>query len=67
MKNMIFKRTWCDYLTPCPYRDGIEIGSYECSECHHNGGFEDHGKVKPGEYFSVAQGCVRCNFPEKSN
>lgn len=34
-----FIKTWCDYLTPCPYRnkekkqDGIMVGDYFCSNC----------------------------------
>ena len=34
-----FVKTWCDYLTPCPYRnkekkqDGIMVGDYFCSNC----------------------------------
>lgn len=37
-----FKRTWCDYLTPCPFRNedndpaGIMVGDYECSQCSHH-------------------------------
>lgn len=31
-----YKRTWCDYLTECPFRSGFEVGSYECQcECEH--------------------------------
>lgn len=25
-----FERTWCDYITPCPFRENIYIGEYEC-------------------------------------
>lgn len=34
-----FIKTWCDYLTPCPYRnkekkqDGIMVGDYFCFNC----------------------------------
>ena len=31
-----YERTWCDYLTKCPFRSGFEVGSYECQElCEH--------------------------------
>ena len=29
MKEINFEYTWCDYLTPCPYRKDIEVGSYK--------------------------------------
>lgn len=34
-----FIKTWCDYLTPCPYRnkekkqEGIMVGDYDCFNC----------------------------------
>lgn len=34
-----FVKTWCDYLTPCPYKnkenkqDGIMVGDYFCFNC----------------------------------
>lgn len=27
-----YKRTWCDYLTPCKIRPEIMVGEYECQE-----------------------------------
>lgn len=33
METIKYERTWCDYLTPCPYIKGNEVGSYECSIC----------------------------------
>lgn len=43
-KEMAYERTWCDYLTPCPYRNekgdlgGIFIGDYDCSCCPNHAG-----------------------------
>lgn len=31
-KEIDFEYTWCDYLTPCPYNNDINVGSYECQE-----------------------------------
>ena len=28
----IYKRTWCEYLTPCKIRPEIMIGEYYCQE-----------------------------------
>jgi C4-type Zn-finger protein len=61
-KNMIFERTWCDYLTPCPYINNIEIGSYECSTCGYFDGVVGQESMKPGDYFSVVKGCIRCSL-----
>lgn len=35
METIKYERTWCDYLTPCPYIKDNEVGSYECSICPH--------------------------------
>lgn len=35
-----FEMTWCEYLTPCPFRVGVMIGDYDCSQCKH------HKKIK---------------------
>lgn len=42
MAHNIFKikKTWCEYLTPCPYKNrkgdpaGTMIGDYDCSRCY---------------------------------
>lgn len=37
--RLLYDRTWCDYLTPCPHRNkqgdpaGVMVGGYECSIC----------------------------------
>lgn len=28
-----YERTWCDYLTHCPFGEEAEVGSYKCSKC----------------------------------
>ena len=56
-----FERTWCDYLTECKHFPNKEIGSYECSQCKYFGGFTEQAYIHPGEYFTIATGCINCN------
>lgn len=41
MRMREFKRTWCDYLTPCPFRNrsndpaGVMIGDHDCYTCEY--------------------------------
>ena len=57
-----FEMTWCDYLTPCPYKSDIEVGSFACASCEYFVSFKNYESVPPGEYFTVKTGCVECNF-----
>lgn len=43
MADIMYRRTWCEYLTPCPHREGVEVGSYECEQCRHHA---DHAEEK---------------------
>lgn len=38
METIKYERTWCDYLTPCPYLRGIMVGDWECHNCLYNRG-----------------------------
>lgn len=67
-----YKRTWCDYLTPCPRDTTIDVGSYECSICPHCQGMgkeiipdvcDDPSSQKYYErYFSQITGTVDCAY-----
>lgn len=50
MQKLQYSRTWCDYITPCPYHNEVwspeykcevMMGDYECSQCKHNAGLEE--------------------------
>lgn len=56
-----FECTWADYLTKCKDFPNIEIGSYECSQCKYFGGFAEQVFINPGDYFTIAIGCINCN------
>ena len=47
METIKYERTWCDYLTPCPYLnklnkdnnfEEIMVGDWDCSNCLYNMG-----------------------------
>ena len=65
--KMKFEYNWCEYFTPCPYKTGIMIGDYDCSECQHFKGVEINTteKVIPegyARYSMVYYGCVNCSY-----
>lgn len=72
MKDIQYKRTWCDYLTPCPRDEGIEIGSWECSQCPYHQGMgkenipptcPDPSSEKYYERYNVIiTGTVQCGY-----
>ncbi len=47
MGRLNYERTWCDYLTLCPYfnveedSNGLMVGDYYCSEYPFNKGIFD--------------------------
>ena len=61
-----YKRTWCDYLTPCKHFKNINVGEYECcEECKFNDGWEEDPspKFKVGDYSRysyIHTGRVKC-------
>ena len=72
-KNIEFEYTWCDYLTPCPHRENIEVGGFDCSECRYfissrsessryNSGNDNYKK-----YTEVLKGVVFCAHPYNFN
>lgn len=73
MNNIEFVYNWCDYLTPCPYCENIEVGSYECAQCKHFldsiYDIEHTGKLvnempvgDPRRYAVQYKGLVKCNY-----
>lgn len=72
-KILDFEYTWCDFLTPCPHRENIEIGSFDCSECKYfissrNGGTTN--KEVAGDYTKyskIMKGVVFCTHPNNFN
>lgn len=68
-----YKRTWCDYLTPCKIKPDIMVGSYECQEeCpYFKSAKEKEGRTfKPGDtarYLYVWSGEVECSATEDVN
>lgn len=71
--NIEFVYTWCDYLTPCSYRENIEVGSYDCALCKHFldsiYDIEHTGKLvnempvgDPRRYMVQYKGIVKCNY-----
>ena len=60
MEVIQYKRGWCDYFTPCPYRNpigkqnGVFVGDYDCYTCKYN--YELHEKFN--------KGVVICNYAE---
>ena len=43
MAEIGYKRTWCEYLTSCPYKENTEVGSYYCEQCEYH---ESHAEEK---------------------
>ena len=62
-----YKRTWCDYLTPCKIKPDIMVGSYECQEecqCFKSYKEDNSKKFDPCDYSRysyVWNGEVECN------
>lgn len=64
--KMIFEYNWCDYLTPCPYKN-CEIGSYDCSQCENFIEFEELDNSETNydsnnykRFFIIKKGVVNC-------
>jgi hypothetical protein len=61
-----FERTWCDYLTPCPYKKDIMVGEYDCYICKDHVGFsmekedEQFEPCSMKRYCVVSKGIVKC-------
>lgn len=51
MEEFKFEKTWCDYLTPCPYslKDNddlpIMVGEFECHNCKYNRLIDDKNNI----------------------
>lgn len=62
-----YKRTWCDYLTPCKIKPNIMVGEYECQkECPYFKFVEENNgkKFEPCDYSRYSyiwEGVVKCN------
>ena len=56
METIRYERTWCDYLTPCPYLRGIMVGDWECDKCHYN---------KGDTSLTIVKGEVTCSYKEE--
>lgn len=55
-RTLEFERTWCDYITPCPYKNNIFIGEYECVEkCPFCSKHKEEGN----------KGTIICNYEKK--
>lgn len=72
MAKVKFKYTWCDYLTPCPYRNNVEVGSYECSQCSYFERMIDSNKPDSAisdysKYFVIKIGHVECHAENQLN
>ena len=79
MELMVYKETWCDYLTPCIYIKDVMIGDYECEHCKYFKGrntketnIEDFTKAHNDSdkdyyrrYFLENLSYVKCSFREK--
>lgn len=33
MIKIKYEQTWCEYLTPCPFKKDIFVGEWECNQC----------------------------------
>ena len=66
MESIIYKRVWVNitakFVTYCPYRRGLLVGSHACFFCKHCKGrtedtvrcaFSDSCKPKPKDYVSI--------------
>lgn len=71
--NIEFVYNWCDYLTPCPHCENIEVGSYECAHCKHfidsvydiehtNKLVNEMSVGDPRRYAVQYKGIVKCNY-----
>ena len=61
-----YEYTWCNYLTPCPYRKDCYVGDYDCSICEFFGGNNslptvDDNPLDYGKYIKIYKGCIKCN------
>lgn len=59
--NVKFERNWCDFLTPCKHFENVYVGDYDCTQCKYYGGLICETNIEPGQYFTVAEGCIKCN------
>lgn len=70
MEVIKYKRTWCDYLTPCPYLnkennpEGIMVGDYDCYNCPYNITDIDNHTVVEGHH-ELNKGKIVCSYKEK--
>lgn len=73
MEKINYKYNWCDFFTPCPYRENINVGSYDCSICKCNNGIEQEKlDIDNLKYANLpphirrclvnGNGVVKCNF-----
>lgn len=71
MKNkaLTFEYTWCDYLTPCPHRENIEIGCFDCYDCKYyvsssiDGTTNEDKTSDYKKYIKIMKGVVFCAHP----
>ena len=67
LHNYRYERTWCDYLTPCPHKEDVMIGSYECENCAYykssiENKFKDYEPCDYGKYTETVSGIVTCSY-----
>lgn len=75
MEELKFKYNWCNFFTPCPYReDDTMIGDYECTECCSH--FESceitkeppiNGISSYSRYNIIGEGKVKCRYGKVSD
>ena len=64
--EIFFKRNWCEYLTECPYRKFIMVGSHECvEECKYCSSSYENARPQIDNtnyerYFTTWTGVVNC-------
>lgn len=63
--KVYFEFSWCDYLTPCQYKEGVDVGSYDCSCCEFFSRMEITKDIFPpadyARYCAKGKGFVCCN------
>jgi hypothetical protein len=69
-KKLKFEFNWCDYKTPCPYKNDIFIGDYDCYTCEHNKEYTILDGITLDDkmsYLKIGNGIVICNYACKGN
>ena len=67
MQKITYKRTWCDYITKCPFKDnGTMVGDYTCQHCEHfveniDNNIYDNSPCTYSKYFKTYTCTIICN------